>query len=286
MICLTEIVFSELIKKQSPIAVISTSDFFPIDYALFNTANKLNVPTYLLQHGIIGISHIPFTAKKIIVYGELNKEELIRKGVDSKRIILGGMPASDIVFNNKREVFKATSIRRILILSDTQGALLYPSVYSEYLKVLKALVCNNPEITFSIKLHPAENCNAYVENSFLAVPNFSILPKETSLSDSFSVADIALTIWSTAGIDAMLYGIPLIVMDVNEDVKKYAWWPEYNGGVYFSQLGLERKEHKFANLDFTNVLVNQEIFLKKYFSNRGYSAESINSIISNAEHQS
>jgi hypothetical protein len=281
-IYLSQAAFERILVHSKPISIISTSDFFPIDFALFNTANKLGIPNFIIQHGLIGISHIPFTAKKLIVYSHFNREELITKGVDPERIIVGGMPSSDEAFNHKVvQSHNLNHIKKVLILSDTQGASIYEEIYEKYFYYLKLLIQDNSEIEWLVKLHPSENHDLYFRNNFHKLKNFKILPKNISLSASFEMADIAITIWSTAGIDALFNRKALIILDLMEEVREYAWWPKYGGGIFYSMIS-KNADLKLDNVDFNKILISQESFLNLCFSQHGSSSEFISKIVSNA----
>jgi hypothetical protein len=276
--------WKNILSTIKPNALISTSDYFPIDYALFYQAKKKSIPNYLIQHGIIGISYYPFTANKMFVYGDIAKQEMIYKGCNPDKIILGGMPSIDNQINSPfispKKLNNNNTNKKLLILSDTQGQVIYQNVYFKYKENLEKLLNSNPQIQFLVKLHPAESKTFYLalESKF---SNLIILPKSTSLLDSFQLATFAATIWSTAGIDAMNFDIPLIVLNVDPSVEYYATWPKNGGGRYLSDLVDNNFKLDLSESISSDILRDQKIFVKSYFANRGKAALTIKSIIDN-----
>jgi hypothetical protein len=278
----SQCVFSKVLSGSNINKVVSSSDYFPIDYALFASAKKCKIQTFVVQHGIVSLSFFPFTADKIFVYGEYARQEMLKYGCEDSRIIKAGMPSTDLLFSqhSRNENLGIIPRNRVLILSETQGDVLFPDVYASYAKILLALVKNTPDWEFSIKLHPSETDSFYMVQDFEKYKNLKILSKSTSLIEAFQHADIALTIWSTAGLEAMAFGLPLIVIDSTNEVVNYAWWPKEGGGMFLSEI----KEKYGLTMDipspvFADIRANQEKFLNKYFSNRGSAAEYIGDIV-------
>lgn len=275
--------FSKIFSVANPSCIISTSDYFPIDYALFATANNLKVPSYVIQHGIIGMSYFPFTASVLCVHGEYSFDDLVRKGCPKDKLAMTGMPASDSLFINKKldlRIEKMEGVTNVLFLSDTQGASVYPAVYKEYFEVLSKTIDVNAKLNWIVKLHPAEDASFYNQLVEKYPDRFEILPKETTLIEAFNKCDIAATIWSTAGLEAMIAGLPLLVFDVTPEVYNYAWWPKFGGGRFFSEVISKDYCLEFNMEDRDNWNKIQHEFLGKYFANSGRaSVEVINTIL-------
>lgn len=259
----------EPIKK-----IISTSDFFPVDYALYKSAVDNGVETYIVQHGILGISHFPYTSKNIFVWNKFIANSLLKLGVDSQSVFISGMPASDDLFSKKSEIKSLNlSDLSLLIISDTQGAITYPDVYKSFSEFLDALIEANTGIKIIIKLHPAETDNFYrkYKNSI------SILPHNIDLRSALSQCDLAATIWSTAGLEAMALEKPTLILNVHESVQEYAWWPNFGGGRFIQNI---EEFRQVLSIDvLKDIVEKQNQFVIDYYPNQGKSSEYIHNIL-------
>jgi len=99
-----------------------------------------------------------------------------------------------------------------------------------------------------------------------------------SLEEAVQDADVATTVFSTAGLEAMIMNRPLIVAPATPRVQEVAWWPTMGGGTYavsaqefqiqLTKLILDQ-DHRARQLD------KQREFLSKSFANQGHAAERI-----------
>ncbi|GAB1444320.1 hypothetical protein MASR2M39_31720 [Ignavibacteriales bacterium] len=278
--------FKKIIENSNIKVLISTSDYFPFDFAIFNSARNCNINTILIQHGIIGTSYYPFTAEYFLVWGEYFKEQMLKIDPLLKdRIFAFGSPLmhSFLTLNNydfNRRRVEVDNKLRFLILSDTQGSVVFREIYEKYDKFLTTLDFELFE--WKVKLHPAENIQYYERLNLN--DKLQILPKEKSLSDALSEADIVLTIWSTAAFEAMLMMKPVIVLDIHDSVYEYAWWPKVGGGMYLSSL--HYGVNTLMNRDLTNTIVaSQNNFISKNVLMQSNPANEISKFINRVIHE-
>ncbi len=86
--------------------------------------------------------------------------------------------------------------------------------FTEVRDVLPALaeaMRQKPDLRLAIKAHPAETGAVYAPY-FEALPNVTILPPHTDLAGVLSVADALITRNSTVAIDALVLGLPAVVI--------------------------------------------------------------------------
>ena len=102
--------------------------------------------------------------------------------------------------------------------------------------------------------------------------------KIATLEESVTQADVACTLWSTSGLEAMLMRRPLVVFDLVPLVQDYAWWPNRGGGTYVSTAGAMLDFVKRASSDgqfLTSLVTRQEQFLAETFVNPGQAADAV-----------
>lgn len=270
-----------LYARWKPCCVASTRDFWPIECAIFLEARRNNIPSFVIQHGVINRYWWPFLAHKLLLWGESFREEMLGLGAPAERLAVCGAPAMDSLFSHyqnggpERNPQPASTY---VILSGTHARGMYPEICTKYGTLLMAVLAKAPSVRWSIKLHPSENDSFYREIGAFAFPNFTILPKSTTLERAVTGADVACTTFSTAGLEAMIMRRPLVVFDVAALIYEYAWWPKHGGGVYIptadAMVGFVKKAS--TDVQFLAGIVGaQDQFLRQTFAHPGRAAESV-----------
>ncbi|MGO9374711.1 MAG: hypothetical protein ACLQBD_21790 [Syntrophobacteraceae bacterium] len=276
-----------LYDEWEPSCVVSTSDFWPFEHAVFAEARRVGVLSFVIQHGITNHFWWPFVADKLLLWGQPFYDEIRGLGAPQSRLAICGMPATDqlfLTYQANTSVAQSSPAKSYLILSETQNCVTYKKLYSDYKTLLKASIAATPSIRWLVKLHPVEDQSFYTDMLDGSFPNLSILPKETTLEEAIKLADVACTIWSTAGLEAMVMRRPLVVFDIVPLVRQYAWWPKFGGGTYISSedammhfIGQASTDQRFLGC----LVKGQDDFLTRSFANSGRAAEAVLECISN-----
>ena len=271
---------TRIYTNWQPSFVISTSNMWPFDCAVFDQAARLGIPSFVVQHGVTNRYWWPFVASKMLLWGKAFEKELLNLGAPAAQLAIGGMPAADHLFSRYQDVSRdvGKTASSFLILSDTQTRHLYPEPYDKFRILFKAVVAATPTIRWSIKLHPLEDDSFYREMLGGRFPNFSILPKATSLEDAVRQSDVACTLWSTSGLESMMMRRPLLVFDLDPMVYEHAWWPQCGGGTYAptteAVLAFVRKASSDPHF-IAELVTRQDQFLAENFANPGRAAEAV-----------
>jgi hypothetical protein len=268
-----------LYENWQPSLVVSTSNMWPFDQAMYVEALRAGIPCFVIQHGITNRYWWPFTATKMLLWGKCFENELLKLGASCELLAICGMPAADNLFSSYQKSAGSelrNAATSFVVLSDTQARSLEPDLYACYKSVFPALVAATPHVNWSVKLHPLEDESFYQDMLGGRYPNFRILPKSTTLEQAVTQSDVACTLWSTSGLEAMMMRRPLLVLDVHPMVYQYAWWPKSGGGVYAPNLESATEFVKRASSDaqyLTALVAKQDQFLAENFANPGQAAE-------------
>ena len=188
------------------------------------------------------------------------------------------MPVTDATFSRTRHAARSRKFRdspTILLIANTQSRLRVPETYARYGNFLREVVPALPGVRWLVKLHPREDDRFYRENGLLDYDAFRVLPKSTSLNDAFEDSDIAVVMFSTAGLEALANGLPLIVPALDNDVVEHTWWPRFGGGAFapdagrFLDIVSQLRKSETSRRD---LLTRQTDFLDRAFSNQGSAA--------------
>jgi hypothetical protein len=271
-----------LLDSWSPSCVISTSDFFPLEHHLCCQASLRQIPSLVIQHGVIGDFWWPFVADLYCMWGDAHADKMRHIGAPADRLRVLGMPATDALFgraNAGQHRHVGNGIQPVcLLLSQTNGRGYDPEVFRSYREFLAEAINLMPFITWKVKFHPREDDSFYREMGAAVYERLIFHPKHVSLEEAVNDADVVTTVSSTAGLESMIMDRPLIVAPATPRVRELAWWPGLGGGTYAASAQefqiqltnlLSDPDHRARQLD------QQRQFLSKCFANQGRAAERI-----------
>ena len=275
-------VFRSLFALWQPACVVSAGDFWPFSYQFIYQASSLRIPSVLVQHGVSDFFWCPFAADLYCLWGDADVEEMRRYGAPAEKLAAVGMPAMDEVFRRGETVRDVPvcndRLPVCLVLSNTHGSAFEPAVFNEYGRFLAEAVQSMPSVTWKVKLHPAEDDSFYRKMGASVFDRLLFHPKGTSLADAVADADIVTTIYSTAGLEAMIMNRPLIIAPLSARVRELAPWPAAGGGMYVAS-AVDFRDH-FSKLVSSHdykieQMKRQNSFLANHFANHGSAATSI-----------
>jgi hypothetical protein len=271
----------ELYAVWEPSCVVSTSNMWPFDCAIFDEADRSHIPSFVIQHGVTNHYWWPFVADKMLLWGKSFEKELLDLGAPADQLSVCGMPAADHLFSRYQGKAvgdhnkKASSV---VVLSHTHARGANPALYKQFHTFLKAIITAEPSIQWLVKLHPNEDESFYRSMLECGLPNFKLLPKTLPLEEAVTRADLACTLFSTSGLEAMIMRRPLVVFDIAPAIRDYAWWPKFGGGLYVHTCEAMRDFLSESNSDASFLrkqVIRQDRFLLENFANHGTAAEAI-----------
>jgi hypothetical protein len=268
-----------LYASWQPSCLVSTSDLWPFDHAVFAEARRMGIPSFVIQHGTTSRCWWPCVADKLLLWGERFRDELLALGAPADRLAVCGMPAADSLFRRyQQDGFdrRREAASSYVILSHTHARKMCPNLYSKYGNLVKAVVAETPSVQWLIKLHPSEDECYYKDMA--EFQNLTILPRSTTLEEAITQTDVACTLYSTAGLEAMMMQRPLVVFDLAPIIQEYAWWPKHGGGFYVSTAEAMRdfvKNASSAGTFLSDLVTKQNQFLAQAFAHPGQAAEAV-----------
>ena len=214
--------------------------------------------------------------------GDTNVHQMRDFGAPAEKLAALGMPATDEIFRQAETTQQESTggYRQpvCLILSNSHGSSLEPAIFDKYRQFLTEAVNLMPSVTWKVKLHPAEDGSFYRQIERSVFERLEFHPKDISLQEAVTDADVVTTIYSTAGLEAMIMDRPLIVAPLTPRVRELAPWPETGGGTYSSSAAdfcAQLTKLISDQVYRTTQMDQQRQFLAKNFANCGHSAERI-----------
>jgi hypothetical protein len=164
--------------------------------------------SFLMGKQEIKVTPIP---DKIITSGAVTKDWLINNGnFPGKKIIVGCSLRYKHNYIDKSNSFEAESAKLFLALSSSKEEL-YNGV--RFLRELKYL---NPRLILRLRTHINFPLNLLPSEMFNWVNKNIEIRQETSLNENFEWADITLYVSSTVAVESLMYGVPVIHLDIDK----------------------------------------------------------------------
>ena len=263
-----------ILTIEKPEVVVFLADG-PVPSRTFSkVAEKLQVPTILLMHGIHPPTkiYIP-TSKYVAVWGPKFKDYNISKGLNKQRVTVTGAPNYDALtkLESKEDLRREIGlpVSDLIVTFATQP-------FSEQIRrewtyaVLRSMNQLN-EVLLIIKPHPRENPKIY--RKFLREFDADIsqdkirLLQEVNTSKLIKASDLLLTVNSTVALEANVIGTPVVTLNFMEE--KDLFYSQEGGAI-----GVENPEaltdviHKalYDEKFREKIFINQNEFLQKYIS--------------------
>jgi hypothetical protein len=274
-------VCKRLLDNWSPNCVFSTSDFWPFEHQLCRQASLQGIPSAIIQHGTIDYIWWPFVADFYYMWGEAHVEQMLNIGAPAERMKALGMPATDKFFlraENSRPKPGNQESPVCLLLSMTNGISAEPEVFRSYREFLVEAMRLMPFVTWKVKFHPVEDDSFYRAMGDDIFSRLKFHARDLPLEQAVSDADIVTTVYSTAGMEAMVMNKPVIIAPATARVHELAWWPSMGGGTYAATAEeFQAQINKLiSDRDYrARQIAEQREFLSKSFANQGHAAERI-----------
>lgn len=259
-------------------ALVLENDYFPINKGLVLGARDIGIPVVILQHGFFGLHQFPMNCDVFLAWGEFFKNEATRYGMDGSTIRITGCPRWDEIQRFKDREYDERIRKKlggfdhrplVLLLSTAHAAACYPTVFSEYFKSVRWLIESGIEV--AVKLHPAErDLGAYLRDiPQSVVERMTVVPGSMSLYDAIRHSDVIYNVMSTAAIEAMLFGKPVLFPD-GPDRSRLTDFPDHGGGKWCaeSQIVEDCTEYGSPGVARDVMLAKQNVFLEVAVANR------------------
>ena len=215
-------------------AFITPNDITPFSRIAIDLLKSMNIPTFIFLHGLPARYNIIDENRTdyLMVWGKKIKENYIKKGFSSNKIIVVGHPIYQDVINKKLR-FNTDNILLIsksmgggqsgdnVVLSDRGNLIVY---LLKIQRVLETIDVKNVRL----RLHPSENEIWYKENIDTKFFILDHLP----IFESLKRSSLVIGPTSTVFMDATCNGVTYIIYEPNtngKDLLNYPLVPPFDG---------------------------------------------------------
>jgi hypothetical protein len=286
-----------LLDNLKPSLILAQNESAGWEKILISEANKRNIKTIALQHGIIyklheGYFHTQHTNSSFpdltLVYGPEVERVLYKNNYPKNSVKAIGQPRYDklVYYQNKKVI--ANFLKKHNLSSDKKLFLLATQPVEE--KVRRELFKNTIEIFKSlkdiqliIKPHPAEtNLDFYKKTLQNTNSNAILLEGKDDTFEAIASSDYFATMTSTVALEAMMFKKPLFIFNFS-NYGGASDWVKQGAAIKISSVeqGKETLKRYLNNSqEIKTLLKNQSTFLKKnYYKLDGKATERLYNLI-------
>jgi UDP-N-acetylglucosamine 2-epimerase len=218
-------VYLELFQHSRPSHVVVADDTTTQGRIAVLAAQSLRIPTLNIQHGAIADVQIYryAIADRIAVWGEHDRDLLVRSGVPEEKIVITGQPRFDDLGRRANDTAElrlrldVPASHRVLLWATTpfvpRLSYDFPGRNRRYLQALLDLLVREPSWSLVIKLHPRDQRAEYeavLAEAEAGVRSRVRILREEDIQQLLPMAD-AMLAWNTSVIqEAVLAEKPII----------------------------------------------------------------------------
>ena len=287
--------------------VVTHNDVLAFEKTIVKAANNLKIPTLTMIEGFLpikqikkGTQFIPFTAKKMAVHSEAQKQAIITKGIQRNKLFITGYPDFDKYFNfkpiKKELIYKKYNIpldkKIVLYVGErytknkyessiwaAQNQEQYKNVYSELFKTIKEF----PDLFLIIKKHPSGSLDERIIRNLSRKENFNnyVIISDMNIYSLLNASYAVINRLSTMALEAMFLRKPVIVMDTYFDTNDNFDYTQFNAALHAKKPGDLKKLLKLLyDEDIMNKLKqNMDKFVNYNYVNDGKASERMANLI-------
>ena len=275
--------------------IVTTNDTVPFENNVIKTANKLGIPSIIIQHGALGEdeSFKKSITTKVAIWGELTKEWMTKLGEDENKLIITGSPRYDSYITKKPKE-KEKILKKFNIPKSKKIILYAPHQFNikltvestqltleENKKTLDKLFNAAKEfgLFLIIKLHPSNQIS--IKEIYKLVPEIGygdyciIKHGQEDLFNLIGACDIFTTFTSTTALEAMLLKKPIVTMNFFNKIDAMHY-STYGCAIQATDDETLKKAIKCI-LDEKEVRDKLEIMSDKFMNNYCYKLDGLSS---------
>ncbi|MFS0654005.1 CDP-glycerol glycerophosphotransferase family protein [Bacillus sp. 179-C3.3 HS] len=263
---------TETLFQKHPIAAVvvgTTEDVYSRVLALQTV--KRQITSICLQHGALmgDEAFLPIFTTLHGVFGQYEKDWYEEKGCQPEQIEVTGHPRFDLI-HQRKPLQQDLLFRKLNFNLAKKTVLVATQPFSEafYGNVLKML-SKRKDIQLIIKPHPWEIARNRL-NEYVAIErtgnHVRLIKKELDLYDLLPYMDMVITLTSTVGLEAMLFGKSVLIGKMTEG-RRYPYYESL--GSYHMENPVELAEKAIRILsdeqEMTRAKKQGALFIKEHY---------------------
>jgi hypothetical protein len=214
--------FDALLRFLRPRYILTEADRYAFTAPLILSARALDIPAFTMMHGIVAnsIGYTPILADKIFVWGERQKVGLIKFGARDDQIVITGAPQLDCRRMGSRDQLIALldlprNSRIVVLATNPIGKELRMRLFHIFCEAMRILSVKG--VYGFVKIHPSEELSFYTSMPDVPVNVVFDEGNAVGFEGSLVIADIVCNYNSAYALDALIRGIPVVTINIDND---------------------------------------------------------------------
>jgi hypothetical protein len=228
---------ADLFDREEISCVVSRFAFYWPCRALLALAKSRGIPSIAYQPGVLignngrsdawwPVADMPIVATYKTVWGQQFKEFFMSFGIPEHRLPVIGNPYFDRI--RSYQAISNAEFRSKYGIPDSHQVILHLTQWpnSRRLATVKAAVDAAkalPDTTLLIKTRDFREEQALYQDMIANHPRIKLLDEKQSIYDLIANSDVVLVFFSTCGVETMLFGKPVVIIDVKHEEPPYSY---------------------------------------------------------------
>jgi hypothetical protein len=214
-------IYFDLIENIKPDVVVLLNEISLPERLTGLVSAITGTPSVSIQHGLyIGYVYRKLATDKVIVWGDEPKKFWEKTGCQPERIVSVGALAHEkwAAWKEKDSSAPPAIKPHVLFLGQNPAAFISQETHRKTINAVFHATQTLPQYHFIVKPHPGEDIKPY-KTALQELQSQSNVELVTSsvVENAIRQSDLVITVFSTAGLEAMLMGKPVIVLNLSEE---------------------------------------------------------------------
>jgi hypothetical protein len=224
------VLMGKFLKSCVPNVLLVLYDHGISEAGIVALAKSKGIKTITVQHGLVCSQipgYLPVKSNFFACWGERERETLTSQGADPEKLAVIGFPGFDELWTKRMDTLlePAKPLRVLIATQGVESSVEWYFALTPTARIIKAITEMNYDresVQFTIRLHPNEELS--LQALELANKAGIKVTKRLPLYGQFDQCDVVVTQFSTVGLEALLYGKPLVSLNwvSAEEVTPYA----------------------------------------------------------------
>lgn len=236
--------FMRVLELERPKILMTLSESSDTTRPMLWYARKIGIKSVFLQHGVVKDTSVygELIVDALAVWGDESKKEYVNRGIDPNKIFVVGMPKLDYIKNVKGNRAKICEEIGMDALGDIFLYLTQPHEKTTNEKITRMIfeAVKDYDANIVLKLHPREVSDDFYQ-SIAREFKIKIFCTHYNLLELISISDVVFGSTSSAGLEVLAIGKPLIIVSLSEQ-KSRNIYADKNAVLVASKAG-EIKNH-------------------------------------------
>jgi hypothetical protein len=210
--------YFDFFARTSPTTLILFNEVTLRERPAARVAAQMGIKSVAIQHGLfIGHVYRSLATDKMIVWGRIPREFWTARGCTADEVISVGAFGHER-WDGATEMAQETGSSRVgrpkvLFLGQNPAAFLAPRLHRASIDAVVGAAKCLRDVLFLVRPHPGESPEPYERSIRSSGLDNVVLRTDGDVAGELREAAVVLTIFSTAGLEAMLLGTPVVVLN-------------------------------------------------------------------------